>query len=608
MPLKITNPEVLPQTPGVYIMHNNEDKIIYIGKAKKLRNRVKSYFKDKLDSPKTEVLMTRFSYLEYVETETEKEALILEANLIKKYKPQYNIQLKDGRSYPYIKINYEKYPRLQIAYKINNKKAKYYGPYTDVTRARQLIDYLNKTFQLRTCKNMDGPCLNYQIKQCSAPCKPYITQKEYKNNVKNIEKVLEGKHDQLITKLEKEMKLLADKQRYEEARIIRDQIDSLKITKEKQKIQITQDMREDIIAFTRTKNKATVVVISLVKGVTQKPEDLTLTGVHLNNTTEILTEFVKQYYNDKPAPTKIIIPEKINDKKLITDWLEEKQNHPVIITTPEETIDEKLVKMAKNQSKLILNQEKDIDEKPLLVLKQYLNLPKLPYHIEAFDISNISGIHAVASMVVFEDGKPNKKKYRRFKMKTPGPNDFAMMKEVLTRRYSHISPLFNEEKTDDSIYDVPDLILIDGGKGQLGMAVEVLNELGLTSIPAVGIAKKFEELFVPYRSDPIIIPRQSKALHILEFVRDESHRFAITYHRTLRKNAFTKSILDTIPGIGKKRKQALLTHFKNMDNIYDATIDELKEVKSITNPLAETIYETLKKDKKEKNLVRNSFK
>lgn len=599
MTMKIKSPEELPQKPGVYIMHNSDDEIIYVGKAKKLKNRVQSYFRQ-VEDPKTQVLMKHFSYLEYILTNTEKEALILEANLIKRHKPHYNISLKDGKQYPYIKITNEKYPRIHITRRLNNDGASYYGPYTDATNARGFIDFLNKNFQIRTCKHMDGPCLNYQIKQCSGPCINKITEKEYNSNIRRAKLLLQGKYKTIIKNMEKEMNKCSKNMEFEKAALLRDQINMIQVTLEKQNIQPTMEVDQDIIGIDHNDNEAAVVIISVRNGKTNKKDDLVLKQIEGFNDREILTEFIKQYYSTAPAPDEIILEDKINDEEIITEWLQEKQGHKIKIRIAEDGHYLTLIKIAKKNAHISLTENTKEEENPLLTLEQYLNLPRLPYHIEAFDISNISGIHAVASMVVFENAKPAKKMYRKFKMKTPGPNDFAMMKEVITRRYSRLSSDY-EKETDpnDSMFIKPDLVLIDGGKGQLGMAVEVFKELGIEDVPLVGLAKKFEELYVPGRSQPIILPRKSTALHLLQYVRDESHRFAITFHRQLRGNAFTKSELDNIPGVGKKRKQALLGHFQNLDAIKSASVDEISEVKGINPKLAQTIHDTLKKGEDE---------
>ena len=604
--MRITNPDELPQKPGVYIMHNSDDEIIYVGKAKKLKSRVQSYFRDenKLDRPKTQVLMKHFAYLEYILTNTEKEALILEANLIKKHKPHYNISLKDGKQYPYIKITNDIFPRIHITRRLANDGASYYGPYTDATNARGFIDFINKNFKIRTCKHMDGPCLNYQIKQCSAPCIGNISQEDYQKNIRRVKLLLQGKYKTLIKQLKRQMNKYSKNMEFEKAALVRDQIETITVTLEKQNIQPTKDVDQDIIGIDHNGNQAAVVIISVRSGKTNKKDDLVLKQIDGFNDKEILTEFIKQYYSTAPCPDELILEDNIDDEDIIKEWLEEKHGHKIKIKVAEDGHYLTLIKIAKKNAHISLTENTKEQENPLLTLEQYLNLPRLPYHIEAFDISNISGIYAVASMVVFENAKPAKSMYRKFKMNTPGPNDFAMMKEVITRRYSRISPDYDSNRInpDDSMFIKPDLVLIDGGKGQLGMAVEVFKELGITDVPLVGLAKKFEELYVPGRSDPIILPRKSTALHLLQYVRDESHRFAITFHRQLRANAFTKSILDDIPGVGKKRKQALLTYFENLDNLYDASIDEIKKVPSIPEKLAVEIFNVLQDEKsKDKN-------
>ncbi len=597
--MKITNPDQLPKKPGVYIMHDENNEIIYVGKAKSLRNRVKSYFRseEKLDRPKTQVLMKHFAYLEYILTNTEKEALILEANLIKKHKPRYNISLKDGKQYPYIKVTDEEYPRIYLTRNIRRNDGTYYGPYTDATNARKFIDFINKNFKIRTCKHMDGPCLNYQIKQCSGPCVNYITQEEYTKNVKRVKLLLQGKYKTIIKNLKKDMNKFSKNMEFEKAAMVRDQIETIEITLEKQNIQPTEDVNQDIIGIEHNDNEAAVVILSIRGGKTNKKDDIILKQINGFSDKEILTEFIKQYYSTAPVANEIIVEDDINDKEIITQWLNDKSDHKVKIKTAEGGHKLTLIKIAKKNAKISLSENTKEEENPLLTLKDYLNLEKLPYHIEAFDISNISGVHAVASMVVFENGKPKKSMYRKFKMKTPGPNDFAMMREVITRRYSYLRDDCEDKSSEDSMYIRPDLVLIDGGKGQLNMAVEVFKELNINDVPLVGLAKKFEELYVPGRSDPIILPRKSTALHLLQYVRDESHRFAITFHRNLRKKAFTKSILDEIPGVGKKRKQALLTHFDSLERVCEASVEELSEVENISEKLANNIYEYIHENK-----------
>ncbi len=601
MSMKITDPDKLPQKPGVYIMYDKNDEIIYVGKAKKLKNRVKSYFKSpqQLDRPKTQVLMKHFSYLEYVLTNTEKEALILEAGLIKEHQPRYNINLKDGKDYPYIKITNDEFPRIHITRNLTQDGGSYYGPYTDVASARDFIDFINKNFKLRTCKNMDGPCLNYQIKQCSGPCIGEITQKEYKQNLRRVKYLLQGKYKTILKNLKRDMKRYSKNMEFEKAAIVRDQIQTIETTLEKQNIQPNSTKDLDIVGIDQEDNMAVVVVLSVRSGKTNKKDDLTLHNIEEYSPNEILTEFVKQYYATAPIPDEIVLEDDILDKEIIKEWLEDKVKHKIKIRVAEDGDLFSLVRIAKKNAHITLTEKTMKDENPLFILEKLLHLPRLPMHMEAFDISNISGEHAVASNVVFENGRPAKSKYRKFKMNTPGPDDFAMMREVLLRRYTPISSDYvrtDNDSDDDAKFIKPDLVVIDGGKGQLGMAVEVFKELNITDVPLIGLAKKFEEVYLPGRSDPVILPRQSSALHLLQYIRDESHRFAITYHRNVRGRAFTKSVLDEIPGVGKKRKQALLTHFNSLEAIRNASVSQIASVNGISEKLANVIYEHLQNE------------
>ncbi|RAP50293.1 MAG: excinuclease ABC subunit C, partial [Methanosphaera sp. rholeuAM74] len=475
--MRIRDPDVLPKKPGVYIMHDSDDEIIYVGKAKRLRSRVQSYFRDedKLDRPKTQVLMKHFDYLEYIVTDTEKEALILEANMIKKYKPRYNIDLKDGKQYPYIKVTSEDFPRIVITRRLADDGASYYGPYTDVTNARGFIDFVNKNFMIRTCKNMDGPCLNYQIKQCSAPCCGYISGEDYASNVRRAKLLLGGKYKTILKQLKKDMKRYSEAMEFEKAALVRDQIETISVTLEKQNIQPNMDVNQDIIGIDHDDSTAAVVVISVRNGKTNRKDDLILKQIEGLTDRQILTEFIKQYYSMAPVADEIILEDDIDDMDVICEWLSDKHGSKVKLRVAQDDHYFTLIRIAKKNAHISLTENTKELENPLLTLEQYLKLPRLPYHIEAFDISNISGVHAVASMVVFENAKPAKSMYRKFKMNTPGPNDFAMMKEVITRRYKRISPDYPDKKdsSEDSMFIKPDLVLIDGGKGQLGMAVDV---------------------------------------------------------------------------------------------------------------------------------------
>ena len=580
MSTKIKSPENLPKKPGVYIMKNAEGEIIYIGKAKNLLNRVRSYFREKLDRPKTQILMSHFDSLEYILTNSEKEALILEANLIKKHHPRYNIQLKDDKRYPYVKITNEKFPRLVITRNIT-KNGVYYGPFTDVGSVRRTVKFLKSLFKIRTCRNMDGPCLNSQIDLCYAPCDGNITEKEYSEIINKIDLFFQGKYSVIVKNLKKEMHDAAENEEYEKAAVLRDQIESIEEIMEKQFVDLADDdLDQDVIAIAKGNLDIYVVIMPIRNGKITGRDDFLMSGSEHDSTSEILSSFIQQYYGyNRHVPKQILLSEEIDDKELLEEWLSDLRGNKVRIKVPQKGVKLRLVKMAEKNAEIIKHQKKKL-ENSLIELKKYLKLEKVPRIIEGYDISNISGKFAVGSKVSFKDAKPNKKMYKHFKMETPGPNDFAMMKELLTRRLKLI-------ETDPE----PDLIVIDGGKGQLGMACDVLDELDLNHIPIIGLAKEFEEIYLPNSKRPIIIPKNNRALHLLQQVRDESHRFAITYHRKLRSKNISESSLDDIKGIGKKRKINLLKEFGSIENIKNASLDELINVDGMSKNSAQNVYD-----------------
>ncbi|MDL2270812.1 excinuclease ABC subunit UvrC [Methanobrevibacter sp. OttesenSCG-928-I08] len=579
MSLKVKSPDNLPDKPGIYIMKDINEEIIYIGKAKSLIKRVKSYFKDKLDSPKTQVLMNNFNSLEYIITQSEKEALILEANLIKKHRPKYNIRLKDDKRYPYVKITNEKFPRLLITRNIT-KNGSYFGPFTDVTSVRKTVKFLKSLFKIRTCKNMDGPCLNSQIDLCYGPCSGEITKEEYSDIINKIDLFFQGKYSLILKNLKKEMKIASNNQNYEKAAVLRDQILSIEEIMEKQFVELADDeLDQDIIASSKDKDNFIIIVLPVRNGKIVGKDDFLMSGTNDMELKDILYAFIQQYYGyNRHVPKQIIIEDKITDEKLITEWLSDLRGNKVSINVPEKGTKLRLIRMAQKNADIIKNQKKKM-ENSLIELKKYLKLKKLPKIIEGYDVSNISGKLAVGSKVSFKDGKPNKSKYKRFKLETPGPNDYEMMRELLTRR---LKLLDTDEK--------PDLIVIDGGKGQLNIACQVLEKLGLLDIPIIGLAKEFEEVFIPNVSKPIIIPKNNKALHLLQQIRDESHRFAVSYHRKLRSSKIVESPLDNVKGIGKVRKINLLKHFGDIEQIKNAEIDELMEVKGMNKKVSKDLY------------------
>ena len=579
MSTKIKSPDNLPNKPGVYIMRDNTDTIIYIGKAKNLVKRVKSYFREKLDRPKTQILMSHFDSLEYIVTNSEKEALILEANLIKKHRPRYNVQLKDDKRYPYVKITDEKFPRLVITRNVT-KNGIFYGPFTDVGSVKQTVKFLKSLFKIRTCRNMDGPCLNSQIELCYAPCDGKISEKEYSEIINKIDLFFQGKYSVIVKNLKSEMMEAAKNEEFEKAAVIRDQISSIEEIMEKQFVELMDDdLDQDVIAISQGKNEIVVIIMPIRNGKIVGRDDFLMSGSQYDSSSEIVFAFIQQYYGyNRHIPKQILLDDDIDDKELLQDWLSDLRGNKVKIKVPQKGVKLRLVKMARKNAEIIQHQKKKM-ESALVELKKYLKLEKMPRVIEGYDISNISGKFAVGSKVSFKDGKPNKKRYKHFKMETPGPNDFAMMEELLTRRLKMI----------DSDPE-PDLIVIDGGKGQLGMACGVLEKLNLTQIPIIGLAKEFEEIYIPNSKRPIIIPKNNNALHLLQQVRDESHRFAITYHRKLRSKNISASSLDDIQGIGKKRKISLLKAFGSIDNIKNASVEQLAKTEGMNLKTAENVY------------------
>lgn len=586
-----SEPNNLPNKPGVYIFKDIEEKILYVGKAKSLKKRVKSYFKDELDSPKTRILMRQFHNLEYIVTDTEKEALILESNLIKKHLPRYNIRLKDDKRYPYVKITNEVFPRILITRRVKDDGSYYYGPFTDVGTLRRMLKFIKSLFKIRDCKNMDGPCLNSQIELCEAPCDGGISREEYGKLIDKANLFFEGKYDKIMDIQKQSMEEAALNHEYEKAAILRDQIVSIKDMVEKQKMEFNRRLEQDVIACSLDEEFASVVIFRIRSGKIMGKEEFLMSGVEggSNKPEAVLSAFLKQYYSGpQQVPSEMILQYHVDDEELILEWLHESGNE-VKIKVPEEGMEHRLVKMVAKNADIARNQQEQI-KGVLLEVKDYLGIPKIPRRIEAFDISNISGKLAVASMVVFEDGTPKKSSYRRYKIETTGPDDYGMMKEVLTRRYQKLANQEND-KTKDPIR--PDLIVIDGGKGQLNIALEVLKSLKLTSIPVIGLAKEFEHIFIPDFQTPIILPKNSKALHLLMRVRDEAHRFAINYHKKLRSKEIKSSKLDQIPGVGPKRKIRLIRHFGSLENLEKASTAEISEIKGINEKLALIIHKKL---------------
>jgi excinuclease ABC subunit C len=581
--IKSNDPDDLPLVPGVYLMKDVEDRILYVGKAKSLKKRVKSYFRNDLD-PKTRALMKHFHHMEYMVTDTEKEALILESNLIKKHMPRYNIRLKDDKRYPYIKVTNETFPRVLITRRVLDDGSYYYGPFPEATALKRLVKFLKSLFKVRDCKRMDGPCLNYQIDLCNAPCDKKITEEEYKKLVDNVSFFFEGKYDEIMSTLKSEMEQAAQNHEYEKAAVLRDQLNSVEDVLEKQKMEFTRSLDQDVVASASDNELACAVVFSVREGKIIGKDDFLMSGAENTSEEKIISAFLKQYYTGpRHVPAKIIIPKEVEDKKLVEEWLSEKRDANVSIEVPTEGVEYRLVRMVSKNAEIILNHQKEV-KGALLDLKKYLGIPRIPKRIEAFDISNISGKMAVGSMVVFENGAPKKNHYRRYKIETEGPDDYAMMREMLERRYTGL--------LEDNGHS-PDLVLVDGGKGQLNVATEVFNSLGVHDVPVIGLAKEFEHVFIPQTPSPLILPRNSEALLLLQRIRDEAHRFAINYHKTLRSKEFEKSRLDQIVGVGNKRKIKLLKYFGDISKIEEASVNDIAKVDGINRKLAEKIHEQL---------------
>lgn len=596
----------LPDHPGVYLMKNDEDKIIYVGKAISLKKRVKSYFVGrKQDSAKTRALVKNIADLEYILTDTEIEALILESNLIKKHRPKYNISLKDDKSYPYVKITHEDYPRVIITRKKKKDGNKYFGPYTNSSSLNTSLEVIRGIFPYRTCNQKifrnTRPCLNAHIKKCLAPCVGRISKEEYGEIIQGVSLFLEGKQDDLIVKLQQEMEEKSEKLQFEQAAVLRDQIKSIKDVVEKQKIITQGQENQDVIATAQGFNTVCVQVFLIRKGKLIGRENFFLNGTEESSPAEIMGSFIKQYYNEQVfIPQEILIEEEIEEKDIIEQWLSEKRQARVYIKKPYKGERKHLLELVSKNALEVLKQEeerllqkKSTSEEGIIQLQKELELEELPVRIEGFDISNTQGTESVASQVVFVEGRPDKSQYRKFKIKTvQGPNDFASIYEVVDRRFRNLKRE-EQENTAGKVANLPNLVIIDGGKGQLKEARKAMKKHGYGHIPTYGLAEREELLFTENEKDPISLPRDSQALYLLQRIRNEAHRFALTYHRSLRGKRNLASVLDDIPGVGKKRKANLLKHFGSFKKIKEASIEELAQAEAINHKIAEGIYNYL---------------
>ncbi len=597
-----TQSRLLPNKPGVYLFRDSKGTVLYVGKAYDLRNRVRSYFISHPPTHKLRKLASSIADIDFIVTDSEQEAIILENNLIKKYKPRYNVRLKDDKSYPYLKITVsDEWPRAYITRRLTDDGSRYFGPFASVTSLRHTMNLLNKLFPYRTCKKpITGtdrrPCLKYHINNCSGPCIGAISPDKYKEIVREVILFLEGKHDRVIRQLKRNMTQSSKKLEFERAASLRDQLQSIESIMEQQKVVSSRKINEDIIAIAQNKNEACAQVFFVRGGKLMGKEHFILQGVQDEEPGKVMTSFVEQFYSiGTDIPPNILLQIDPEDKLLIERWLGSKLGRRVRVTVPQRGEKKKLIDMVTENAAELLEQSRikwlaDTGKTAAALeeLKTQLHLPRMPKRMECYDISNIRGTAAVGSMVVFEDGRPKSAHYRRFKIKAvSGIDDYAMMQEVLRRRFARGIQKEQNDKKGWSV--VPDLILIDGGRGHLHAILSVMNELGIDSIPVASIAKENEEVFIPEKSEPIVLPRNSQGLYLLQRIRDEAHRFAISYHTKIRKKTGLSSQLDWVPGIGPKRKRALIKRFGSIQGIKEATLDELSSVPGMNQSLAEQI-------------------
>ena len=604
----------LPAKPGVYLMHDKSDAIIYVGKAISLKNRVRQYFQaGRRVSPKIERMISQIGHFEYIITDSEVEALVLENNLIKEHEPKYNTMLKDDKTYPYIKATvYEDFPRLIYSRQPKKDKCKYFGPFTNVTAARDTLEFAHKIYRIRTCRRVlprdigkERPCLNYHIGKCNAPCQGYISKEEYNKNFNKALKLIEGDYKQVIEYLEEKMYEASEKMEYEQAAVCRDLIESVKKMSVKQKINDFGGMDRDVVALARTNEEAVVQVFFIREGKLIGRDHFHLKGSYGEKENDMLQAFIKQFYAGTPfIPREVMVEYEVTESELIEKWLSEKRGGKVSIIVPKKGQKERLVELAHKNAAMVLTKDmekiKREEERTTGAMKQisgWLGLEDVS-RVESYDISNISGFLSVGSMVVFDDGKPKKSEYRKFRIKTvEGPNDYASMYEVLKRRFSHglmeIEQLNEKNLSNEfgSFTKFPDLIMMDGGVGQVHIAMQVLSELDI-DIPVCGMVKddnhRTRGLFFDEHEIPI--DTNSEGFRLMTRIQDEVHRFAIEYHRSLRSKEQVKSILDDIPGIGEKRRKALMKHFASIEAIKNAAIDELARAESMNEKAAASVY------------------
>ncbi len=604
----------LPAKPGVYLMHDGRDEIIYVGKAISLKNRVRQYFQSSRNkTSKIEQMVERIARFEYIVTDSELEALVLECNLIKEHRPRYNTMLKDGKTYPYIKATIqEDYPRLLFSRELKKDKSRYFGPYTNAKAVKESLDLMHKLYRIRTCSRSlpkdigkGRPCLNYHIKQCSAPCQGYISKEEYQKNFACALEFLNGNYAPLLKELEEKMLEASDSMDFEKAIEYRDALDSVKQVAQKQKITSYGLEDRDIIAMAKDSQDAVVQVFFVREGRLIGRDHFHLSIAAAEDDRQILTSFVTQFYAGTPfIPRELLVQFPLEDEEVISQWLSAKRGQKVRLISPKKGEKERLVELAAKNAKLVLDQDKEKIKREELrtigamnQIGSWLGLPGLR-RIEAFDISNTGGFSSVGSMIVYEDGKPKTSDYRKFRIQTvQGPNDYASMEEVLTRRFTHG---MEEEKalkekgmelSHGSFNRFPDLIMMDGGRGQVNIALGVMEKLSL-SIPVCGMVKddNHRTRGLYYHNVEIPIDKHSEGFRLITRIQDEAHRFAIEYHRSLRSKTQVRSILDEIPGIGPARRKALMKHFKSQEAVREASVEELAAAPQMNRRAAEEVY------------------
>ena len=598
----------LPGKPGVYLMHGEKDEIIYVGKAVSLKNRVRQYFQaSRSKGVKIDQMVTHITRFEYIVTDSELEALVLECNLIKEHRPKYNTMLMDDKAYPFIKVTVdEPFPRVLLARRMAKDRAKYFGPYTSAGAVRDTIELIRKIYKVRSCSRRlprdtgkERPCLNYHIHQCNAPCQGYVSQEEYRKSIDEVIRFLNGNYDSVLGELEEKMMQASEDMEFEKAIEYRELLGSVKKIAQKQKITDTAGSDRDVLAAAVDGEDAVVQVFFIRGGRLIGRDHFYLRRSGAETTGEILSSFVKQFYAGTPyIPAELMLQEEIEDGEVLEEWLTQRRGHRVRIRVPRKGSKEKLVELAQKNAALVLSTDRERLKREegrtigaVKEIARLLGLAKLD-RMEAYDISNISGFASVGSMVVYEKGKPKRSDYRKFRIRSvQGPNDYASMEEVLTRRFRHGMEEQEAGKENGSFHVFPDLILMDGGKGQVNIALQVLADLHL-DIPVCGMVKddNHRTRGLYYRNEEIPIDRNSEGFKLITRIQDEAHRFAIEFHRKLRSREQVHSILDDIPGVGPARRKDLMKHFASLDEIRAAEVEDLKKLPSMNEKSAQEVY------------------